>query len=214
MWWKKTILTVVLCFAAGVAAGCAPGAAQTEPLSLEEATMNTIQATITMEDGGTIVVELYPDLAPQAVRNFVYLARQGFYDGVTFHRIMRGFMIQGGDPDGIGSGGPGYTIKGEFENNGFANDLKHERGVLSMARRPGDNDSAGSQFFIMHGATPQLDGDYAAFGKVVSGLDVVDRIADTPNSGPNGAVADADKPVMKTVVIDSDVELPEPDKLM
>ena len=204
---KKTIsaLCMLLCVIS-LTAGCA------KKMTLEEAMKNTIQATITMEDGGVIVVDLYPDLAPQTVRNFVYLARQGFYDGLKFHRIMNGFMIQGGDPDGNGTGGPGYSIKGEFSKNGVTNDLQHTRGVISMARS-GDPDSAGSQFFIMHGDSPSLDGSYAAFGKVTSGMDVVDRIADTPNSGPNGAVAPRNMPVIKSITIDSDVELPEPDKL-
>ena len=178
----------------------------------EEVMEGNIQATITMEDGGVITLELYPDIAPQSVRNFVYLARQGFYDGLKFHRIMNGFMIQGGDPDGDGTGGPGYSIKGEFSENGFTNDLKHTRGVISMARS-GHPDSAGSQFFIMHADSPGLDGKYAAFGKVTGGMDVVDRIADTPNSGSNGAVAPENMPVIKSITIDSDVELPEPDKL-
>lgn len=175
---------------------------------------NTIQATITMEDGGVIVVELYPDLAPQSVRNFVHLARQGFYDGLKFHRIMKGFMIQGGCPLGTGTGNPGYSIKGEFAVNGFTNDLSHSRGVLSMARG-GDPmyDSAGSQFFIVHGDSDFLDGSYAAFGQVISGMDVVDRLANTPNSGPNGAVSASDMPVIRSITIDSDIELPEPDKL-
>ncbi|MCL2539105.1 MAG: peptidylprolyl isomerase [Oscillospiraceae bacterium] len=174
--------------------------------------MDVIKATITMEDGGVITLELYHDLAPQSVRNFVYLARQGFYDGLKFHRIMKGFMIQGGDPNGDGSGGPGYSIKGEFANNGVSNDLKHLRGVISMARST-DCDSAGSQFFIMHADVAELDGDYAAFGKVTSGMEVVDRIAQTPNSGYNGAVAEKDKPVIKSITIDDDVELPEPEKI-
>ena len=185
-----------------------------EDSSLAELTANTVQATITMEDGATIVLELYPDLAPQSVRNFVYLARSGFYDGLKFHRIMKGFMIQGGDPEGSGAGGPGYTIKGEFAVNGFDNPLSHQRGVISMARQ-GDPayDSGGSQFFIMHEDNTFLDGSYAAFGLVVSGMDVVDKLADTPNSGPNGAVAEANKPVIKSITIDSDTELPEPDRL-
>ena len=187
-----------------------------ETKSLEELMANTIQATITMEDGGQIVLELYPDLAPQSVRNFVYLARKGFYNGLKFHRIMKGFMIQGGDPLGIGMGGPGYSIKGEFSINGFANDLSHTRGVLSMARSR-DYDSAGSQFFIMHEDRPGpgggLDGAYAAFGKVISGMDVVDKIAETPNIGGNGEVAAENMPVMKSVTIDDDSELPEPDML-
>jgi len=188
-------------------------AASEEPAEpAEDLTANTIKATITMEDGGKIVLELYPDVAPQSVRNFVYLARQGFYDGLKFHRIMKGFMIQGGDPEGIGIGGPGYSIKGEFLANGFTNTLKHERGVLSMARSNAF-DSAGSQFFIMHAASPSLDGSYAAFGRVISGMDVVDRIADTPNSGGNGAVAEENKPVMKSVKIDDDTDLPLPEMI-
>lgn len=133
--------------------------------------------TIEMEDGGIIKAELYPDKAPQSVRNFISLINKQFYDGLIFHRVIRGFMIQGGDPEGNGTGGPGYSIKGEFSSNGFENDIKHEAGVLSMARsmRP---DSAGSQFFIMHKKAPHLDGEYAAFGKVIEGMDVVDRIAE------------------------------------
>ncbi len=134
--------------------------------------------TMTMEDGSVIKLELYPEIAPITVDNFVSLIRKGFYDGLIFHRVINGFMIQGGDPQGTGMGGPGYEIKGEFSSNGVKNDLKHERGVISMARsmRP---DSAGSQFFIMHQDAPHLDGQYAAFGKVIEGLDVVDRIATT-----------------------------------
>jgi len=171
-----------------------------------------VPATITMEKGGVIVLELYPYLAPQSVYNFVSLARQGFYDGLVFHRIMEGFMIQGGCPLGQGYGGPGYSILGEFEENGFTNDLSHTRGVLSMARSQ-DYDSAGSQFFIMHADSLFLDGAYAAFGKVVSGMDVVDEIAMTPNDGPNGSVADDKKPVIASITIDSDIDLPEPNKL-
>jgi len=191
-----------------------PAAAKqdTEIKTLEELTMNAIQATITMEDGGVISLDLYYELAPQSVRNFVYLARSGFYDGLKFHRIMEGFMIQGGDPNGTGTGGPGYCIKGEFKKNGVSNDLKHERGVLSMARSDA-NDSAGSQFFIMHADYFDLDGLYAAFGRVTGGMDVVDKLAKTPNSGSNGAVAEENKPVIKTVTIDSDMELPEPEML-
>jgi len=175
----------------------------------------TIQATITMEDGGVIVAVLYPDLAPQTVSNFVYLARLGFYDGLKFHRIMSGFMIQGGCPNSDGSGNPGYSIWGEFELNGFKNNLKHTRGVLSTARRGNpDYNSAGSQFFIMHAANKGLDGEYAAFGEVISGMDVVDKIAATPNSGDNGKVAPEKMPVIKSVVIDDDIELPEPEKLV
>ena len=166
--------------------------------------------TITMEDGGVIKAELYPEIAPNTVNNFISLAKQGFYDGLIFHRVIPGFMIQGGDPDGRGSGGPGYSIKGEFASNGFTNDLKHTVGVLSMARSMMP-DSAGSQFFIMHADSPHLDGDYAAFGKVSEGQDVVDRIATTKTGW-------ADKPiepqVMKTVTVDTQgTDYPEPEKL-
>ncbi len=165
--------------------------------------------TIEMEDGGTIKAELYPEIAPNTVNNFVSLINKGFYDGVIFHRVIPGFMIQGGDPKGMGTGGPGYSIKGEFTRNGFKNDLKHERGVLSMARAMAPN-SAGSQFFIMHKNSPHLDGQYASFGKVLEGMEVVDAIANT-RRGPN------DKPltpqVMKKVTVETfGVEYPEPEK--
>ena len=132
--------------------------------------------TIEMENGGVMKAELYPEIAPNTVNNFISLVKQGFYDGVIFHRVIPGFMIQGGDPKGVGVGGPGYTIHGEFAANGFKNDLKHDRGVLSMARTMAPN-SAGSQFFIMHENSPHLDGHYAAFGKVIEGIEAVDRIA-------------------------------------
>ena len=133
--------------------------------------------TITMEDGGVMKAELYPDMAPNTVNNFISLVKKGFYDGLIFHRVIAGFMIQGGDPEGTGMGGPGYSIKGEFRRNHFPqNTLRHTPGVLSMARSMSPN-SAGSQFFIMHGDAPHLDGEYAAFGKVTEGMEVVDRIA-------------------------------------
>ena len=136
--------------------------------------------TITMADGGVIKAELYPEKAPNTVNNFIELIQNGFYDGLIFHRVIEGFMIQGGDPQGTGMGGPGYSIKGEFPGNSFfRNTLKHKRGVLSMARAMNPN-SAGSQFFIMHMDAPHLDGQYAAFGMVTEGMDVVDRIATTP----------------------------------
>ena len=141
-------------------------------------------ATLTMENGGVITIELYPDVAPNTVANFVTLANSGFYDGLTFHRVISGFMIQGGDPDGNGTGGPGYSIKGEFTQNGFQNDLKHDRGIISMARA-NNPDSAGSQFFIMHQNSPWLDGAYAAFGKVLEGMDVVDAIASVKTNPAN-----------------------------
>ena len=165
--------------------------------------------TIEMEDGGTIKAELYPEIAPNTVNNFISLINKGYYDGVIFHRVIPGFMIQGGDPKGMGTGGPGYSIKGEFTRNGFKNDLKHDRGVLSMARAMAPN-SAGSQFFIMHKNSPHLDGQYASFGKVLEGMEVVDAIANT-RRGPN------DKPltpqVMKKVTVETfGVEYPEPEK--
>ena len=136
--------------------------------------MNPV-VTIEMESGGVIKAELFPEVAPNTVNNFISLVRKGFYDGVIFHRVIPGFMIQGGDPDGTGMGGPGYSIKGEFTGNGFKNELKHDRGVLSMARTMMPN-SAGSQFFIMTSDSPHLDGQYAAFGKVLEGMDVADSI--------------------------------------
>ena len=146
--------------------------------------------TIEMQDGGVIKAELYPEYAPNTVANFVNLVEKGFYDGLIFHRVIPGFMIQGGDPQGTGMGGPGYSIKGEFARNGFKqNTLKHDRGVLSMARSMMPN-SAGSQFFIMHDRAPHLDGDYAAFGKVTEGMDVVDRIAQTPTGFQDRPVQD------------------------
>lgn len=154
--------------------------------------------TITMETGKQIKIELYPEIAPKTVENFERLVKEGFYNGLIFHRVIKGFMIQGGCPNGTGMGDPGYKIQGEFAANGFKNDLKHERGVISMARAM-DPNSAGSQFFIMHQDAPHLDGQYAAFGKVVEGMDVVDEIADMPTDY-------MDRPrleqVMKTVTVD------------
>ncbi len=166
--------------------------------------------TITMENGDVIKAELYPEIAPNTVNNFISLINKGFYDGVGFHRVIKNFMLQGGDPDGNGTGGPGYSIKGEFSSNGFQNDLKHTAGVLSMARTMFP-DSAGSQFFIMHKDAPHLDGEYAAFGKVIEGMDVVNKIAEV-------ATDYSDKPlepqVMKTVTVDTfGVDYPEPEKV-
>ena len=166
--------------------------------------------TITMENGGVIEGELYPDIAPQSVRNFIDLANHNYYDGLIFHRVIPGFMIQGGCPDGTGMGGPGYCIKGEFFFNGFKNDLRHKRGVLSMARSSSPN-SAGSQFFIMHQDAKHLDGQYAAFGKVTSGMEVVDAIAST-KTGPQ------DRPIAEqkiaSITVDTMGETyPEPNKL-
>ena len=156
--------------------------------------------TIEMESGAVMSGELYPEIAPNTVNNFIALANSGFYDGVVFHRVIPGFMIQGGDPDGNGTGGPGYEIKGEFSANGFKNDLKHTLGVLSMARTM-IPDSAGSQFFIMHMDAPHLDKQYAAFGKVTEGMDVVDAIARTPRSMFNDKPTHEQK--MKTVTVET-----------
>ena len=165
--------------------------------------------TITMTNGDVMKAELYPEVAPNTVNNFISLVQKGFYDGLIFHRVISGFMIQGGDPQGTGMGGPGYSIKGEFAMNGVRNDLKHTRGVLSMARSMMPN-SAGSQFFIMHANAPHLDGQYAAFGKVVEGLDVVDKIASVRTGWQ-------DKPVEEQKIQSMTVELfgetyPEPEK--
>ena len=165
--------------------------------------------TIEMENGKKITAELYPDIAPQSVRNFISLANSGFYNGLIFHRCIYGFMIQGGCPDGTGMGGPGYSIRGEFTNNGFTNQLKHTPGVLSMARTMMPN-SAGSQFFIMHKTSPHLDGEYAAFGKVIEGLDIVDKIATTQTDY-------SDRPLqeqkIKSMTVETfGVDYPEPEK--
>lgn len=166
--------------------------------------------TITMENDDVIKLELYPEIAPQSVNNFISLVNKNFYDGLIFHRVIRGFMIQGGCPDGTGMGGPGYSIKGEFAQNGFANDLKHTEGVLSMARSMMPN-SAGSQFFIMHKNSPHLDGAYAAFGKVTEGMDVVNKIAETATDYSDRPL---EKQMMKSVTVDTfGVEYPEPEKL-
>ncbi len=154
--------------------------------------------TITMKDGGVMKGELYPDVAPITVENFKKLCDEQFYDGLTFHRIIKGFMIQGGDPDGNGTGGPGYSIKGEFAANGIPNDLKHTRGVLSMARAM-DPNSAGSQFFVMHQDAPHLDGQYAAFGKITEGLDVLDQIADVKT---NWSDAPWEPQVIESIVVE------------
>ncbi len=154
--------------------------------------------TIEMENGKKMKIELYPEVAPITVSNFVSLAKKGFYDGIIFHRVIKGFMIQGGDPNGRGDGGPGYSIKGEFNSNGFKNDLKHTRGVISMARTM-DPNSAGSQFFIMHKDAPHLDGEYAAFGKVIEGIEVVDEIARVRTDFSDRPL---EKQVMKKVTVE------------
>lgn len=166
--------------------------------------------TITMENGDVITAELYPKIAPNTVNNFISLIQKGFYDGLTFHRIVKGFVIQGGCPRGDGTGGPGYCIKGEFAYNGFKNSLKHTEGVLSMARSR-HPDSAGSQFFIMHGSAPHLDDSYAAFGKVIDGMDVVNKIAETAIDFMDRPI---DAPVIKSITVNTfDVEYPQPEKV-
>lgn len=180
----KKLLCVLFCFTFLLALGCGKdkieNAGSDSSLdNKEEVTMSNPVATITMENGGIIKLELYPDIAPESVKNFISLANAGFYDGLIFHRVIGGFMIQGGDPTGTGSGGPGYSIKGEFSANGVDNTLSHTRGVLSMARAT-PFDSAGCQFFICHADSTFLDGQYAAFGKVIEGMDVVDAIAAVP----------------------------------
>ena len=165
--------------------------------------------TITMENGDIMKAELYPNVAPNTVNNFISLVKKGFYDGLIFHRVIEGFMIQGGCPNGNGMGDPGYSIKGEFSQNGFTNQFKHTPGVLSMARAM-HPDSAGSQFFIMHKTSPHLDGAYAAFGKITEGMDIVNKIAET-------ATDYSDRPLepqrMKTVTVETfGVDYPEPEK--
>jgi peptidyl-prolyl cis-trans isomerase B (cyclophilin B) len=167
--------------------------------------------TFTMENGDIFKAELYPDIAPTSVNNFISLIQKNFYDGLIFHRVIKGFMIQGGDPEGTGMGGPGYSIRGEFSQNGFKNDLRHTAGVLSMARSM-HPDSAGSQFFIMHKDSPHLDGAYAAFGKVIEGLENVNKIAETPTDYSDRPL---ENQVIKSVTVDTfGIEYPEPDKIM
>ncbi len=166
--------------------------------------------TMTMENGGEVIIELYPQLAPNTVNNFISLIQDDFYNGLTFHRVIPGFMIQGGDPEGTGAGGPGYSIKGEFESNGFSNELEHKRGVLSMARSQ-DPDSAGSQFFIIHEDSAHLDGDYAAFGQVIEGMDVVDEIVSVPTGGQDQPKEDQ---TIKSMTVDLEsYEFNEPEKI-
>ena len=206
----KKIFTILACLM--LITGCAPKNAveptenvqPTEAVTAESVTENstegieeTVQAVITMESGDTIKLELYPDVAPITVENFKTLAKDGLYDGLTFHRIISGFMIQGGCPKGNGTGGPGHNIKGEFLANGVVNNLKHTRGVISMARSQA-YDSAGSQFFIMHEDSPWLDGQYAAFGKVVEGIEVVDKIASVQTDMYD---APLEKVVIETIAI-------------
>ncbi len=171
--------------------------------------MSNPVVTIEMENGDVIKAELYPEKAPNTVNNFISLVKKGYYDGLIFHRVIRGFMIQGGCPQGTGMGGPGYSIRGEFAQNGFANDLKHTEGVLSMARAM-HPDSAGSQFFIMHKAAPHLDGAYAAFGKVTEGMDAVNRIAEVRTDYSDRPMKE--QKIKKMTVETFGVDYPEPEK--
>lgn len=200
----KKILCLALCLLVLGTMGCGKNNSEEENVS------NYPIATITMANGGVIKLELYPEIAPESVKNFISLANSGFYDGVIFHRVISGFMIQGGDPLGIGMGGPGYCIKGEFALNGVENNLSHERGVISMARAM-NYDSAGSQFFICHADSAFLDGQYAAFGKVIEGMDVVDEIAAVKTNANDKPLTDQ---IMESVRVDTfGVEYGEPTKL-
>ena len=210
---KKTImllLAALLLLSLACAKGGSAAAEKTE--TKEETNVDKTHpiATITMQDGGVIQLELYPEVAPESVKNFISLANSGFYDGLIFHRVISGFMIQGGDPEGKGTGGPGYSIKGEFAANGVKNDISHLRGVISMARAK-PFDSAGSQFFICHQDSTFLDGQYAAFGRVISGMDVVDKIAKTTTDSKDKPYKDQ---VMETVRVETwGVAYGEPEKL-
>ena len=184
----KKVFFALLCALALLASLSAPAEQNPYPV-----------ATIEMADGGVMVLELYPDVAPNTVANFIELANSGFYDGLIFHRVIAGFMIQGGDPTGTGMGGPGYTIRGEFAANGFQNDLSHERGVISMARSSMP-DSAGSQFFIMHADADYLDGNYAAFGRVIEGIEVVDAIASVSTGAGDRPLEDQ---VIRSITVDT-----------
>ncbi len=193
------IMVITLGLSVAACTGSKKGSDSGSSIAADYSKDTNPEAEIVMSDGGVIKVELYPEAAPNTVDNFIYLANSGFYDGLTFHRIIPGFMIQGGDPKGDGTGGPGYSIAGEFKDNGFKNDLKHTRGVISMARAQ-SYDSAGSQFFIMVEDATSLDGKYAAFGKVTQGMEVVDKIV--------GAQRDSnDKPVEPIVVSKINVDL-------
>ncbi len=195
---KNKFLLILLCVVTLVAFTACGSEEKKEKNKMER----KINVNMEIENYGTISLELYPDLAPVTVDNFVSLTKSGFYDGLTFHRIIKGFMIQGGDPLGNGFGGSEKTIKGEFKANNFDNELKHERGVISMARADGDPNSASSQFFIMHKDFTRLDGNYAAFGKVTKGIEIVDKICDdTKVEDDNGTVLKENQPVIKRVYV-------------
>lgn len=210
---RSAVLLVMLCLVMVFAAGCGnkPTNNNTEPTEgVPSATASHPVVTIEMQDGGIIKAELYPEVAPNTVNNFISLIQKGFYDGTIFHRVIPDFMIQGGDPEGTGTGGPGYSIAGEFTANGFTNNLLHTEGILSMARSQAV-DTAGSQFFIMDAAYPSLDGLYAAFGKVTEGMDVVKSIVSLKTG-----ISDRpeEPPVMKKVTVDTlGVTYPEPEKV-
>ena len=205
---KKAVIAIVVIAVlaiVGVVLGCTLGG-KDEAANTQPNTEPTAYVQIDVQDYGSITAELYGNTAPETVANFLKLADEGFYDGLTFHRIISGFMIQGGDPNGNGTGGSGKNIKGEFKSNGVENNIAHERGVLSMARSSAPN-SASSQFFIMHADAPHLDGEYAAFGRVLSGIEVVDAICEkTPVTDMNGTVQSADQPVITSV---KQIEKPE-----
>ena len=192
------LLSVAVCFS-----GCSRDVENNDDTSFSypfEIIKSTekVEAQIELENGDVIELELYPEIAPVTVSNFKYLADKGFYDGLIFHRVIEGFMIQGGCPDGNGRGNPGYSIKGEFSSNGVKNNLKHERGVISMARSSISYDSAGSQFFIIHQSSPHLDGDYAAFGRVTKGIEAVDKIAAVETDESDRPVKDV---IIKTITV-------------
>jgi len=202
---KSSILVLVLVFALVFTAGC--NMIRRKEINPEQ---NPV-ATMEIQDWGTVKIELYPDVAPNTVNNFIHLANSNFYNGLKFHRIIDGFMIQGGDPNGDGSGGPGYSIKGEFTNNGFENNLLHEKGVISMARTMYDYDSAGSQFFIMVSDQPGLDGDYAAFGKVIEGMDIVMDISRVSTDDFDRPLDDV---IIKSIKVDTfGYKYPKPKKI-
>ena len=203
---KTNLRFLCLAIAILMMGGCVTGCATETTTEGETKMAQNPTFVITMEDGREMKGELYPEVAPQSVGNFTALANSGFYDGLIFHRVIPGFMIQGGDPKGVGIGGPGYHIKGEFAMNGWNNPLKHTYGVLSMARSMMP-DSAGSQFFVMTSDSPHLDGSYAAFGRVLSGIEVVDAICqNTPVTDGNGSVAKANQPVITSIQV---IEKPE-----
>lgn len=207
---KTLIVTGVLLFMTFLAACGKSNPQDTDgPTKAEKFEGENPIATMTLDNDEEVIIELYPGVAPNTVHNFISLAEDGFYDGLIFHRVIPGFMIQGGDPEGIGLGGPGHSIKGEFSSNGFDNDLKHERGIISMART-GDPNSAGSQFFIVVEDSSSLDSEYAAFGKVITGMDAMDEIAKVERDGQDKPLEDQ---VIKTITIDSKGnDFPEPNK--